>query len=320
MGASIEEEHGYIDCQVNGRLRGSHISLAFPSVGATENIMIAASTAEGKTVIENAAREPEISDLADFLNGCGARIHGAGDGTVHIEGVEKLMGTEHHVIPDRIVAATCLAAAAVTQGKLTLKNIIPAHLSSVMPAFREMGCDFSTSGRELTISAPPKLSRVHTVRTMPYPGFPTDAVAPLMSAAVLGEGTSMFVENIFTNRYKYVGELIRMGAKIKVEERVAVVEGVRKLYGAAVEAADLRGGAALVVAGLAAEGETTVGGTKYIDRGYERIEEGLAAVGADIRRIPDEPPQEIPAALPEPAPLPAMKTNDFRPSERWFQG
>lgn len=220
--------------------------------------MLAAATAQGRTTVLNAAREPEISDLADFLNGCGAKIHGAGEGVLVIDGVERLSGTEHTVIPDRIVAATYMAAAAVTRGNITLKDVIPAHLGSVLPAFEEAGCDISLGGRELTVSAPPKLKRIRTVRTSPYPGFPTDAQAPLMAVTTLSDGTSMFVENIFESRFKHVGELIRLGAHIKVEGRVAIVEGVQRLSGACVVSSDLRGSAALVVAGLSAEGLTTI--------------------------------------------------------------
>ncbi len=285
MGVSITENHGYIDCEAKNGLVGTDIMLSFPSVGATENIMLAAVTAKGKTVIHNAAREPEISDVADFLNGCGARISGAGESTVYIEGVEKLYGREHRVIPDRIVASTYLAAAAVTGGEITLSDVIPADLSTVSSAFCEAGCEIAIGNREMRIIAPGRLRRVRTVRTLPYPGFPTDATAPFMAVMTLAEGTTMFVENIFSNRYNYTSELVRMGAKIKVEERVAVVEGVRKLHGASVKSTDLRGAAAMVIAGLNAEGETILDSTAHIDRGYENFEKFLSALGADIKRI-----------------------------------
>ena len=284
FGLRINEEHGRLICESDGKLKGTKITLALPSVGATENIMLAAVTAEGNTVVSNAAREPEISDLADFLNGCGARIRGAGGGTIYIYGVKSLGGTEHTVIPDRISAATYMAAAAATRGRLILRNIIPAHIGPVIPAFEESGCDISIRGRSLSISAPPRLQRIRIVRTMPYPGFPTDAQAPVMAMVSIANGTSMFVENIFESRYKHVSELIRLGAKIKVEDRVAVVEGVKKLSGAPVIAPDLRGGAALVIAGLSAEGTTEITGLKHLDRGYEGIEENLARVGASIKR------------------------------------
>lgn len=285
LGLDIKEEHGRLDCRTDGRFKGAKIALSLPSVGATENIMLAAATAQGRTTVLNAAREPEISDLADFLNGCGAKIHGAGEGVLVIDGVERLSGTEHTVIPDRIVAATYMAAAAVTRGNITLKDVIPAHLGSVLPAFEEAGCDISLGGRELTVSAPPKLKRIRTVRTSPYPGFPTDAQAPLMAVTTLSDGTSMFVENIFESRFKHVGELIRLGAHIKVEGRVAIVEGVQRLSGACVVSSDLRGSAALVVAGLSAEGLTTIDGPAHLYRGYENIEECLTSVGAEIKRV-----------------------------------
>ncbi len=285
MGLAIDEGHGELDCSAPEGLTGTEIALSFPSVGATENIMLAASTAKGTTIILNAAREPEISDLADFLNGCGARINGAGEGTIRIDGVSRLTGTEHTVIPDRICAATYMAAAAVTQGNICLRGIIPAHLGPVLSLFSEAGCDLSVSGRDLRITAPKRLHSLKTVRTMPYPGFPTDAQAPVMSMTALAEGTSVFVENIFESRYKHVGELLRLGAHIKVEGKVAVVEGVSRLSGAPVEATDLRGGAAMVVAGLAADGVTEITGLHHLDRGYEHIEETLRAVGAQLERI-----------------------------------
>lgn len=284
LGLSVDESHGHLDCTVDGRMKGARIVLPLPSVGATENIMLAAATARGRTTVLNAAREPEISDLADFLNGCGARIHGAGEGTVVIDGVERLSGTEHTVISDRIAAATFMAAAAVTRGNITLKEIVPAHLGPVLPAFEEAGCDIVLRGQELTVSAPPKLQRIRTVRTSPFPGFPTDAQAPLMALTTLSDGTSMFVENIFESRYKHVGELNRLGAHIKVEGRVAIVEGVPKLSGACVRSTDLRGAAALVIAGLSAEGVTTIEEVSHLYRGYENIEECLTRVGAEIKR------------------------------------
>lgn len=287
LGLIIEEEHGYLECRTEERLKGARINLSIPSVGATENIMLAASTAKGETTIINAAREPEISDLADFLNGCGARIYGAGEGIIRIEGVDHLEGTEHMVIPDRIVASTYMAAAAVTRGHLNIKDIIPAHLGPVMPAFEDAGCDVVISGREMTISAPPRLKKMRVIRTMPYPGFPTDAQAPVMAMATICEGTSMFVENIFECRYKHINEFIRLGAHIKVEDRVAVVEGVPSLSGAPVVAADLRGAAALIVAGLAARGTTEITGLEHLDRGYENMERCLENVGASIKRIED---------------------------------
>lgn len=284
MGLEINEDHGYLDCMVNGRMHGAVINLSLPSVGATENIILAASTSAGTTVIHNAAREPEISDLADFLNSAGAKIHGAGSSTVEIVGVEELKGTEHTVIPDRIIAATYMAAAAVTKGCVVLKDVILSHLAPVMSSFEAAGCEIACDGRNLKIIAPARLHRIPTVRTLAYPGFPTDAQPPVMAMTTLAEGTSMFVENIFENRYKHVDELTRLGARIKVEGRVAVVEGVKLLSGAPVSATDLRGGAALIVAGLAARGVTVIDNVRHIDRGYEDIEKNLAQIGASIRR------------------------------------
>ncbi|WP_411676278.1 UDP-N-acetylglucosamine 1-carboxyvinyltransferase [Caproicibacter sp.] len=285
MGVDINEDHGCLDCVVPNGLKGAVINLSFPSVGATENIMITACLAKGKTVINNAAREPEISDLADFLNSCGAKIHGAGNSTICVEGVRRLTGCEHFVIPDRIAAATFMTAAAITGSTLTVSSVIPEHLAPVIPVLEESGCQVDLYDSSIRISAPKHLSRIKSIRTMPYPGFPTDAQAPVMAMTTLAEGTSMFVENIFESRYKHVGELLRLGANIKVEGRVAVVEGVKRLSGATVEASDLRGGAALVVAGLAAQGTTEVYGLHHLDRGYESIEKNLALLGADIRRV-----------------------------------
>lgn len=294
LGVSIQEDHGCLRCSAEQGLKGTNIAFSFPSVGATENVLLAACCAKGTTVITNAAREPEICDLADFLNACGGKICGAGDSTIVVEGVKKLDGCEHRVIPDRIAAATYLAAAAVTGSTLTLTHVLPAHMAPVLPVFEETGCQIDVDGETMRIVAPKRLSRMKNVRTMPYPGFPTDAQAPVMTMAAVAEGTSIFVENIFESRYKHVGELLRLGANIKVEGRVAVVEGVQRFSGAPVEAADLRGGAALVVAGLAAQGETLVSGVKHIDRGYESIEKSLRSLGARVIRIPEEPAGKVP--------------------------
>ncbi len=285
MGVVINEDHGCLDCSAPDGIKAACINLSFPSVGATENIIIAASRAKGTTIITNAAREPEIWDLADFLNSCGAKIHGAGESTIIIEGVTHLSGCEHNVIPDRIAAATYLTAAAITGSTLTITGVIPEHIAPVIPVFEECGCKIDIIDHKIKITAPKQLGRIKSVRTMPFPGFPTDAQAPVMAMTTLSDGTSIFVENIFESRYKHVGELLRLGANIKVEGRVAVVEGVHRLSGAPVEAADLRGGAALVVAGLAAQGTTQISGLKYMDRGYESIEKSLAMLGADIKRI-----------------------------------
>ena len=285
LGAEVFEEHGRLHFECKNGLHGARVILPFPSVGATENIMIASCVAKGTTVITNAAREPEISDLADFLNGCGAKIHGAGDSTIIIDGVEKLTATTHTVIPDRIAASTYLLAGAITHGRVCIKEIIPAHLGALIPVLKQSGCDVSVSNRWICISSPPRLSRVKTVRTMPYPGFPTDVQAPLTAMLSVADGTSVVVENIFECRYKHVSELIRLGAKINVEGRTAVIEGVPYLTGASVVSPDLRGGFALVIAGLAAKGETVISGVEHIDRGYENPEKLLSLLGADIKRI-----------------------------------
>ena len=285
LGAEVFEEHGRQHFECKNGLHAARVILPFPSVGATENIMIASCVAKGTTVITNAAREPEISDLADFLNGCGAKIHGAGDSTIIIDGVEKLTATTHTVIPDRIAASTYLLAGAITHGRVCIKEIIPAHLGALIPVLKQSGCDVSVSNRWICISSPPRLSRVKTVRTMPYPGFPTDVQAPLTAMLSVADGTSVVVENIFECRYKHVSELIRLGAKINVEGRTAVIEGVPYLTGASVVSPDLRGGFALVIAGLAAKGETVISGVEHIDRGYENPEKLLSLLGADIKRI-----------------------------------
>lgn len=285
FGVRIRGEHGRLDCTAPDGLSGGRLTLSFPSVGATENILLAAATARGTTVLTNAAREPEISDLADFLNACGARISGAGGGVVTIEGVRALHGAEHTVIPDRIAASSYLIAAAITGGKICIRGIIPAHVGALLPVLSEAGCDISTGSRWIGLSAPPRLRRVRMIRTMPYPGFPTDVQAPITALLCLAEGTSVLVENIFESRYKHAAELARLGAKICVEGRMAVVEGVPYLTGAPVVAPDLRGGFALILAGLAARGETVVTGVEHIDRGYEAPEAVLSLLGADIKRI-----------------------------------
>ncbi len=286
FGATVTTENGYIVCSSdkNG-LKGTRITLSFPSVGATENIILASVLAEGTTVITNAAREPEIADLADFLNRSGAKIHGAGDSTVVIEGVKSLNSTEHTVIPDRIVASTYMIAAAMTMGSITLKNIIPAHIGPTIQPLREAGCKISVSGRTVNLKTDGRLHRIPMIRTMPYPGFPTDVQAQIMALTTVCEGTSVIIENIFESRFKHIGELIRFGAKISVEGRMAVIEGVKKLHGANVKATDLRGGSAMILAGLCAEGQTEISELHHIDRGYENAEEVLRLLGADIKRM-----------------------------------
>ena len=285
LGAIIEESHGQLHSRLpDGRFHGATVSLPFPSVGATENALLAAVTAEGTTTITGAAREPEIRDLADFLNRCGGRITFGDDGAITIEGVPRLYGCAHTVIPDRIETATYLAATAVTGGTTLLSPVVPAHLSAVLPILEEAGCRVQLWERELLLSAPARLRRVKLVRTMPYPGFPTDAAAPLLAMSCVADGVSVFVETIFESRYKYVDELRRLGAHVKTEGRIAVAEGVPHLQGAAVDCTDLRGGAALVVAALAAEGESTIGRLCHLDRGYESLDAVLQAAGAQIER------------------------------------
>lgn len=285
LGAVIQDDHGTFRCSAPEGLHGARISLSFPSVGATENIMICASLAEGTTVITNAAREPEICDLADYLNGCGADIHGAGEGTIVIEGVRKMHGTVHSVIPDRIAAATLLSCCASTGGRITLTDAIPSHLGTVIPIFEESGCITDINGGRISIDCPHRLTAPKIVRTMPYPGFPTDAQAPVMGMLAKCKGTTLFIENIFENRYLHVGGLLRMGANIKVEGRVAVLQGAASLHGADVAAMDLRGAAALIAAALGAEGQTNLCGLKYLDRGYENFEVVLSSLGADVKRV-----------------------------------
>lgn len=289
FGATVTTENGFLVCSAEEKgLIGTRITLSFPSVGATENIILAAVLAKGTTIITNAAREPEISDLADFLNRCGARIHGAGDSTVTIEGVSRLHSTEHTIIPDRIVASTYMIAAAMTNGKICLRDIIPAHIGPTIQPLREAGCDVTVSGRWVCLSAPPKLKRIRMIRTMPYPGFPTDVQAQMMALTTVCEGTSVIVENIFESRFKHIGELLRFGAKINVEGRMAVIEGVKHLNGANVRSTDLRGGSAMILAGLNAYGTTEITEIHHIDRGYEQPEKVLEDLGADIKRVKDD--------------------------------
>ena len=285
LGAKVTESHGLIEFNAPEGLSGAKINLSFASVGATENIILAASTAKGITVIHNAAKEPEICDLADYLNACGARIYGAGTDVVTVYGVDSLKCCAHTVIPDRIAAASYMAAAAITGGKITLTNVIPSHLTAINSVFEEAGCEIRCDGKKLTIMAPQKLSRVSTIRTAIYPGFPTDAGPLVLAMLSKAHGTSVIVENIFENRFRYVDELKRLGARIKVEGRVAIVEGVDLLSGAPCKCTDLRGGAALVVAALAARGTTIVNDIHHIKRGYENIAERLSLLGADIKEI-----------------------------------
>lgn len=283
LGVEIAEQHGYIKCKA-AKIKSADIHLDFPSVGATENIMLAASLADGVTTITNAAREPEITDLGRFLNAMGADIRGMGTSVISIRGVENLHGAEYTIMPDRIVAATYLAASAATGGEICLKRTCPSNMGAMLHVLREMGAKIHCDGDTIVQSSPLRLKSVHTIKTLPYPGFPTDIQSPFMALASLADGTSVFVENIFENRFQHVDELTRMGADINVTGRSAVVRGVKELSGANVVARELRGGAALVIAALAANGRTTIHGTEFIDRGYENIESYLNSCGAKIRR------------------------------------
>ncbi len=280
MGVVIREEFGYLDCECKN-IKGTVLDLSFPSVGATENIMLAAVKADGVTVINNAAKEPEIEDLQNFLVKMGAKISGAGSGRIVIQGVSKLTGTRHSVIPDRIVTATYICAVAATGGNAFFKNADATHLGALLSFLRESGCEINTYDDSVQVSCD-SLKGGHTVRTMPFPGFATDAQAVCMALMCKAKGSTVFIETIFESRFKQVGELLRMGAKITTEGRVAVVEGVKKLYGTTVEAGDLRGGASLVVAGLSADGTTIIDNAEHIYRGYENIEKNLSDLGAKI--------------------------------------
>ncbi len=284
LGVTINEEYGTLDCEAKSGLVGTKINLSFPSVGATENIMLASVMAKGETIILNAAQEPEIIDLANYLISRGAKIKDAGKSTVIIEGVSELKSTEYRVMPDRIVATTYISAVSITGGDVLIKDVNPDDLESVIPVFEQAGSKLKVYKDSIFVSGPSIIRPVKNIRTMPYPGFPTDAQAPIMAMLTLSSGTSVFVENIFESRYKHAGELVRMGADIKVEGKVAIVQGVEKLYGASVEATDLRGGAALCIAALAANGETKINNIGHIDRGYESIEQALGRLGAKIVR------------------------------------
>lgn len=283
FGVEVDEKFGLIDCKAKS-LVGTSINLPFPSVGATENLMLVAAKSKGKTIIHNAAREPEIKELQDFLNKCGADISGAGENNIVINGVSKLYGCEHSVLPDRIETSTYMSFAAVTNGNVRIKNINPEHIEPVIFAFRESGCEMQLAHNCLKIKAPERLNRVNHIKTLVYPGFPTDSIMSLMAMCSVAKGTSVFEETIFQNRFKSAEELNKLGAQIKVYDRLAIVEGVDELYGTDVKATDLRGGAALICAGLFAKGKTKISELQHIDRGYEEIEINLRKLGADIVR------------------------------------
>ncbi len=286
LGAEVSIEHGIIEAKAD-RLVGSHIYMDVVSVGATINVMMAAALAEGKTIIENAAKEPHVVDLANFLNSMGADIKGAGTDVIRIKGVQSLHGTEYAVIPDQIEAGTFMVAAAATHGDVTIKNVIPKHLESISAKLIEMGCQISESDDAVRVVATKRLHATH-IKTLPYPGFPTDMQPQMTVALGLSSGVSMVAESIFENRFRYVDSLTRMGANIKVEGNVALITGVEKYTGAEISAPDLRAGAALVIAGLIAEGFTTIDSIGYIERGYEDFPAKLASLGAQIEKVDSE--------------------------------
>ena len=286
LGASVDIIHGAVVAKAE-ELRGKHIFLDMVSVGATINIMMAAAMANGYTTIENAAKEPHVVDVANFLNSMGANIKGAGTDVIRIRGVEKLHGTSYSIIPDQIEAGTFMCAAAATMGDIMVKNVIPKHLEATTAKLEEIGCQVEEFDDAVRVVANKRLKRTN-VKTMPYPGYPTDMQPQFAVALTLAEGTSIITESIFENRFKYAAELVRMGADIKVEGNTAIVNGVEKLTGAQVSAPDLRAGAALVIAGLAAEGITIVDDIVYIQRGYERFEEKLRGLGAEIEKVSSE--------------------------------
>ncbi|MCL5780979.1 MAG: UDP-N-acetylglucosamine 1-carboxyvinyltransferase [Firmicutes bacterium] len=285
LGADIRYGSGYIEATAR-ELVGAKIYLDFPSVGATENIMMAAVLAKGQTTIENAAEEPEIVDLANFLSTMGAKIKGAGTKVIRIDGVEQLTGATHAVIPDRIEAGTYLAAAAITKGNVLVENIIVDHLKPVVAKLIEAGVELTEEETGIRVNCTGRTKGVD-IKTLPYPGFPTDMQAQFMALMTVSQGTSIITETVFENRFMHVNELKRMGAKIKIEGRTAIVQGVRGLNGAEVKATDLRAGAAMLLAGLAAEGETAISNIHHIDRGYENLIEKLQGIGANIRRVKD---------------------------------
>ena len=286
LGANVRIEHGLIITETE-KLVGNHIYMDVVSVGATMNVMMASVMAEGQTVIENAAKEPHVVDLANFLNSMGANIKGAGTDVIRIRGVAKLHGTEYVIIPDQIEAGTFMFAAAVTKGDVTVKNVIPKHLESISAKLLELGCEVEESDDAVRVVASKPLGHTH-VKTLPYPGFPTDMQPQITVTLGLSAGTSIVTESIFENRFKYIDELTRMGANIKVEGNTAIIDGVKQYTGASIAAPDLRAGAALVIAGLAAEGITTVDDIKYIERGYEDFHLKLQALGAQIEILTAE--------------------------------
>lgn len=287
MGAKISFGHGYVEAKTEGRLKGANVYLDFPSVGATENIMTAASLAEGTTVIENAAKEPEIVDLANFINSMGGRVIGAGTNTIRIEGVDTLYGVEHHIIPDRIEAGTFMVAAAITKGDVVIENAVPEHMTALIAKMREMGVEITELDEGIRVRVPQTLKAVD-IKTMPHPGFPTDMQSQMMALMLTAEGTSIITETVFENRFMHVEEFRRMNAGAKIEGRSVFIEGPVELQGAEVMATDLRAAAALILAGLVSEGITRVTKLHHLDRGYVDFHGKLASLGANIERITEE--------------------------------
>ena len=288
MGANVEVKNGFVYADTpDGRLRGAKVYLDKVSVGATMNIIIAATLARGRTVIENAAREPHIVDLANFLNSMGADIRGAGTDSIRIQGVERLHGGTYSVIPDQIEAGTYMAACAAAGGEVRLANVIPRHLECISAKLREMGVTVVEGGDSVLVRSNGRLRHTN-VKTQPYPGFPTDLQPQIATLLAVCNGTSVLTENVWENRYQYMGELRKLGADVEINGRVATIHGIKHFSGAEVSATDLRAGAAMILAALAAEGETIIDGVRYIDRGYEDVEEKFRAMGADIDRIPGE--------------------------------
>ena len=283
LGIKIEENAGFIRCYCD-KIIGADIHLDFPSVGATENIIMAAVLAEGETIITNAAMEPEIVDLQNFLNKMGAKVKGAGTNIIKIEGVKKLKSVSYNIMPDRIEAGTLLCMTAITGGNIILNNVNIEHINPIIHKLEESNCKIKTEKNIVILEAPKRLKALD-IKTMPHPGFPTDMQSIFVAMLTTAKGTSIVVENIFENRYRYVNELQRMGAKITVEGRAAIIKGTKKLIGTNVKSTDLRGGAAMCTAGLVARGTTTISNIEYILRGYEKLDEKLLKLGANITKI-----------------------------------
>lgn len=297
MGAVVRVENGFIEAEVTTRLKGAKIYLDFPSVGATENIMMAAALADGTTVLENAAKEPEIVDLANLLNAMGGKVVGAGTETIRIEGVNELQGADHTIIPDRIEAGTFMVAAAITGGNVLVQGAVPEHMSSLIAKLKEMGVQITEEENGVRVVGPEALKAVD-IKTMPHPGFPTDMQSQMMALLLKAQGTSMITETVFENRFMHVEEFRRMNVNIKIEGRSVIINGPADIQGAEVAATDLRAAAALILAGLVGEGYTRVTELKHLDRGYVNFHGKLAALGADIIRVKEEE-EEMPTSSSE---------------------